>query len=177
MSSGFTPMARHPDWFERFDTVVYLTRHTTAEAFGRNEIRALFGCSQRDSIRLLHKFGATLLHDALSLPRSALLTQLEEIRSGSAYTAFLRQRQQVARNLAVARAEHVAHRHQIRGAAEFQYGKSLADLPPGVHLEPGRIIFDFTHPEDFWAMVDTLADIAAQDPESFAKASAALEPI
>lgn len=136
-----------------------------------------FGCSERDSIRLLHKFGAILLHDALSLPRAALLAQLEEIRSGAAYTAFLRQRQQVAQKLAVARAEHVAHQHRIRGGAEFRYGKSLADLPPGVHLAPGRIFFDFTHPEDFWAMVDTLADIAAQDPESFAKASAALEPI
>ena len=170
-------MARHPDWFERIDTVIDLTRHTTADALGRNEIRALFGCSERDSIRLLHKFGAILLHDALSLPRAALLAKLEEIRSGAAYTAFLRQRQQVAQKLAIARAEHTAHRHKIRGAAEFQYGKSLNDLPPGVHLEPGRIVFDFTHPEDFWAMVDTLADIAAQDPESFAQASAALEPI
>ena len=170
-------MARHPDWFKRLDTVIDLTRHTTADALGRNEIRALFGCSERDSIRLLLKFGAIPLHDALSLPRASLLTQLDAIRAGSAYSAFLRQRQLVARNLAVARAEHVAHRHQIRGAAEFQYGKSLADLPPGVHLAPGRIVFDFTHPEDFWAMIDTLADIAAQDPESFAKASASLEPI
>ena len=50
-------MARHPGWFERLDAIVDLTRQTRAECLGRKEMKALFGCSERDSIRLLHKFG------------------------------------------------------------------------------------------------------------------------
>ena len=169
-------MARHPDWFERLDAILEITREAATEALGRNEIRAIFGCSERDSIRLLHKFGATPVHDALSLSKTVLLTQLEEIRSGPAYAAFRRQRQQLAQTLAVARAENVARRRRVPGTADFQYGRSLADLPAGVSLAPGRIVCEFTYPEDFWAMIDTLADIAAQDTDAFEKATLAPEP-
>ena len=169
-------MARHPDWFERLDAILDITRQSPAECLGRKEMKAVFGCSERDSIRLLHKFGAQEIADALSLPRSSLLTQLEALRSGTAYSAFLRQRQQVAKHLAVAHAENVARRRRIPGSAQFQAGKSLADLPAGVRLEPGRIVCEFAYPEDFWAMIDALADIAAQDPDAFENATLAEDP-
>ena len=169
-------MARHPDWFERLDAILDIARESPIECLGRQEMKAIFASSERDSIRLLHKFGATEIADALSLPRSSLLTQLEALRSGTAYSAFLRQRQQVAKHLAVAHAENVARRRRIPGSAEFQAGKSLADLPAGVRLEPGRIVCEFAYPEDFWAMIDTLADIAAQDPDAFENATLAKDP-
>ena len=169
-------MARHPGWFERLDAIVDLTRQTRAECLGRKEMKALFGCSERDSIRLLHKFGAVEVADALSLPRSSLLAQLEALRSGTAYSAFLRQRRQVAKHLAVAHAENVARRRRIPGSARFQAGKSLADLPAGVRLEPGRVVCEFAYPEDFWAMIDALADITAQDPDAFENATLAEDP-
>lgn len=170
-------MARSPDWFERLDAIVDTTRQMPLESLGRWEMKALFACSERDSIRLLHKFGATVCADALSLPRASLLAQLEAIRAGTAYAAFLRQRQQVAQHLAVAHAENVARRRRIAGSAHFQAGKSLADLPAGVHLEPGRIVCEFAFPEDFWAMIDSLADIAAQDPQAFEDATGGKDPL
>ena len=169
-------MARHPGWFERLDAILDIARQSPAECLGRKEMKAVFGCSERDGIRLLHKFGAREIADALSLPRSSLLTQLEALRSGTAYSAFLRQRQQVAKHLAVAHAENVARRRRIPGSAEFQPGKSLADLPAGVRLEPGRIVCEFAYPEDFWAIIDALADIAAQDPDAFENATLAKDP-
>ncbi len=114
---------------------------------------------------------------ATSLPRSSLLAQLEVLQSGTAYSAFLRQRQQVAKHLAVAHAENVARRRCIPGSPQFQAGKSLADLPAGVLLAPGRIVCEFAYPEDFWAMIDSLADIAAQDPEAFETATFLKDPI
>ena len=169
-------MARHPGWFERLDAILDIARQSPAEFFGRREMKAVFACSERDGIRLLHKFGATEIADALSLPRASLLTQLEELRLGTAYAAFLRQRQQVAKHLAVAHAENVARRRRIPGSAQFQAGKSLADLPAGVRLEPGRIVCEFAYPEDFWAIIDALADIAAQDPDAFENATLAKDP-
>ena len=169
-------MARHPDWFERLDAILDSTRQTPLECLGRKEMKAIFGCSERDSIRLLHKFGAQEVADALSLPRFSLLTQLDAIRSGTAYAAFLRQRRQVAKHLSVAHAENAARRRRIPGSAQFQPGKSLADLPAGVRLEPGRVVCEFAYPEDFWAMIDTLADIAAQDPDAFENATLAKDP-
>ena len=169
-------MARHPDWFERLDAILDTIRPMSIECLGRKEMKAVFACSERDSIRLLHKFGATVNADALSLPRSSLRAQLEALQSGTAYSAFLRQRQQVAKHLAVAHAENVARRRRIPGSPQFQAGKSIADLPAGVRLEPGRIVCEFAYPEDFWAMIDTLADIAAQDSEAFENATLFKDP-
>ena len=160
-------MARHPDWFQRLEAILEVSRQVPVDSLGRKEIKAIFACSERDSIRLLHRFGAAEVNDALSLPRAALVSHLETIREGAAYAAFLRQRQQVAKNLATARAENVARNRLIAGSANFQAKKSLADLPAGIRLEPGRVVCEFANPADFWAQIDQLADIAAQDPEAF----------
>lgn len=163
-------MARQPNWFSILEVILHTIQHASVESFGRREIQALFGCSQRDSIRLLHRFGATETAGALSLPRAALIVQLEAVQSGDGYSAFLRRRKKVARYLAAAQSESVSRNRSIAGSPEFLAGRSLTDLPSGVRLEPGRVQFQFAYPEDFWSMVDALADIAAHDPDAFEKA-------
>ena len=75
-------MARHPEWFERLDAITEVVRQSSdLEWIGRKEMKGIFSCSERDSICLLHKFGAQDRDDALSLPRSALLAQLMELHS------------------------------------------------------------------------------------------------
>jgi hypothetical protein len=107
-------MARHPDWFARLDAIQeVLEEAATLEWLGRNEIKAIFTCSDRDSIRLLHKFGAESRTNSLSLLRMNLLTQLEAIRSGSTYAAYLRQRNHVASQLTAARAHHGARQFHV----------------------------------------------------------------
>jgi hypothetical protein len=144
-------MARHPDWFERLDPILALVRQSGGIAWlGRQEVKAVFGCSERDSIRLLHKFGAEEKDNSLSLPRSSLLAQLEAIRAGSTYAAFLRQRQEVARHLGAARAETAARQFRVRPALPEEPRRRLEDLPPTItwrrasQVEPGRfeIVYD-----------------------------------
>lgn len=123
-------MARHPEWFERLDAIIDVVRQTDKlEWLGRTEVKAVFNCSERDSIRLLHKFGAEERANALSLPRPALLAQLEAVRGGSTFAAFSRQRQGVARQLAAARAETSARQFRVRSAAPEQRPARLQDLP------------------------------------------------
>ena len=51
-------MARHPEWFERLDAITEVVRQSGGlEWIGRKEMKVIFCCSERDSIRLLHKFG------------------------------------------------------------------------------------------------------------------------
>src|SRR5438270_6412539 len=107
-------MAQHPDWFERLETIREVVRQSSGlEWIGRKEMKAIFCCSERDSIRLLHKFGAEERDNALSLPRSALLAQLEAICSGTTYAAFLRQRQDVVNHLTAARSEAAARQFRV----------------------------------------------------------------
>ena len=123
-------MARHPDWFERLDAITeVVSRAEGLPWLGRHEFKAIFSCSERDSIRLLHKFGATEKDNTLSLPRAALLAQLEAIRAGSTYAAFLRQRQGVAKHLTAARTEAATRQFQVRPAAPPEPRPRLEDLP------------------------------------------------
>jgi hypothetical protein len=99
------------------------------EWIGRKEMKTLFSCSERDSIRLLHKFGAEERDNALSLPRSTLLAQLEAIRSGSTYGAFLRQRQNVVKQLSAARAEAAARQFRVNARAPEATRPQFQNLP------------------------------------------------
>jgi hypothetical protein len=126
-------MARHPDWFERLDSITDVVRQSDRlEWLGRAEMKEIFGCSERDGIRLLHKFGAEERDNALSLPRASLLAQLEAIRVGSTYAAFLRLRQDVAKHLGAARAETAARQFRVRPAIAEDRRARLEDLPPTI---------------------------------------------
>ena len=104
-------MARNPDWFDRLESIHALLQNAThVQWLGRTEIKAIFQCSERDSIRLLHKFGAEIRGNCLCVSRLAVLPQIEAIREGSTYAAFLQKRTQVARSLSVANLEsHARH--------------------------------------------------------------------
>ena len=161
-------MARPPDWFERLDAIVDSARQTPVEVSRPAGNEGAF-CLQRTrqhspapQIRRHRDRRRPFPAPRLSrLPNWRRFNPERPTRPSSASASRWR------KHLAVAQAENVARRRRIPGSAQFQAGKSLADLPAGVRLEPGRIVCEFAYPEDFWAMIDTLADIAAQDPEAF----------
>jgi hypothetical protein len=126
-------MARHPDWFARLDAIADVVRQAVqVEWLGRKEIRAIFDCSERDSIRLLHKFGARAGGDSLALERTALLAQLDAIRGGATYAAFLRQRQDVARQLSDARAAAATRQFRVGLQPASDECPGFADLPASI---------------------------------------------
>jgi len=169
-------MARHPDWFERLDAVIEVVRQAPLiDCFGRAEIQAVFTLSERDSIRLLHKFGAARRDDALSLPRSALLAQLEAIRAGTSYAGFLRRRRDVAGQLSAARAEAGARRIPVKPVSAEQPRPRFEDLPNSVRLErpaaaaPGVFQVVYRDGADLMRQIaDFLAAAGANRDEFFA---------
>ncbi len=159
-------MARHPEWFERLELIEETLRSpaVTTDLLGRPEIGAVFGASDRDSIRLLHKFGAKPQGDSLVLDRHDLLLQLEAVRGGSAYAAFLRQRQQVAQHLSAARQEAAARRFRVRPAGANSERVGATDLPKTLtwrRTSPGG-------PQRFEILYDDGADLMWQLAEFLA---------
>jgi hypothetical protein len=163
-------MARSPDWFPRLDSILEVLRQAETNSVGRKEVKALFGTSDRDSIRLLHKFGATAHNDALSLPRSALLAQLEAIRAGSTYAAFLRQREGLAQQLRTARSEKAARQFSVE-PPEPQL--SLGALPETITWrrpsaeEPGRFAIRYDNGADLLRQLAAFLAAAGAHKEAF----------
>jgi len=181
-------MARHPEWFERLDLIeeTLESPDVTTELLGRQEIRAVFGVSERDSIRLLHKFGARVQDDALALDRHEILLQLRALRAGSAYQAFLRQRQNVAQHLSAARQEAAARRFRVPAARQEPERARLEDLPTSLTWRraspgatpgaPGRFEILYDDGADLmWQLAEFLA-AAGVNREEFFRATEPAEP-
>ena len=69
-------MARPPDWFDRLDALQATLQASKIPSLGRREMQELFACSERESLRLLNRFGAVKIGDTLQVARPALLAQL-----------------------------------------------------------------------------------------------------
>lgn len=165
-------MARHPEWFDRLNIIVEVVRQSyELEWIGRQEVKAIFCCSERDSIRLLHKFGAEEKNNILSLARLSLLSQLEAIRGGSTYANFLRQRQDVAKHLSAARAETAARQYQLRPAVPSKLQVRLEDLPHTITWRRASI----SGPGHFEILYDDGADLMCQLAEFLGAASLSRE--
>jgi hypothetical protein len=170
-------MARHPEWFERLDRIEEGIRRAEIEWFGRREIQAVFQCSERDSIRLLHKFGATERNDALSLPRAAVLTELNAIRTGSAYGSYVRQRQDVARRLSEAQAEMAARQFAVGPKAAQPRRGRFEELPATIRLAaacgevPGRLEILYTDGADLMRQLACFLATAGVNRDEFLAAT------
>jgi hypothetical protein len=166
-------MARCPDWFPRPDAILDVVRSpATPDRLGRAEVKAVFAASERDAIRLLHKFGAAAENNALSLPRSSLLIRLEAIRAGSAFAAFSRQRQGVARQLAAARAESSARQFPVRPLPE-EKPRALEELPDTIGWRhpggagPGRMEIRYDDGADLMGQLAEFLAAAGGNREEF----------
>ncbi len=123
-------MPRHPEWFERIAAIEDAVREATeTEVFGAQEIGAAFQLGYRESLRLLHKFGARVEADALRVSREALLAQLEAVRASTSYRSFLQKRSGIAQHLARAREESAARRLRVRPARAETERTRLEHLP------------------------------------------------
>lgn len=167
-------MARFPDWYSRLDGILATVGGAEGlEWLGRAEMRALFGCSERDSIRLLHTFGAVVRDDALTLSRQALIPQLEAIAHGSRYAAFRRQREGIAQHLAQARKEAAARHFRARAAFPEVPRPRLDALPPtltwrrAVGCGPARFEILYKDGADLMAQLAEFLHAAGANREEF----------
>jgi hypothetical protein len=152
-------MARHPKWFETLDAILDEVRANPVEHFGKAEITALFGFKHdRDGFRLLEKFGAQTVANRLSVSRSSLVAQLEAVRSGAAYAAFVHTRTEVVKSLRASQAQRVARQFRVPAPAQAPSKPRLQDLPPTVTWRRT----DPTTPGRFEVVYDDGADLLWQ---------------
>ena len=167
-------MARHPDWFERLDAIEGAVSASLSAALGRPEIEAAFGVGERDAIRLLHRFGAERQGDALALSRSGLLAQFRSLKEGAAYQAFLRQRGNLAAQLAQAREETRARQFRVRSLPPSSPQTGFESLPASLtwrraaRAPAGRFEILYENGEDLlWQLAEFLEAAGRNRPEFF----------
>ena len=134
-----------------------------ASSFTRRDIERLFGASaQVRAAALMKTFGAELVGNQRTLPRTRLLQQLKKHRGRAAFRVEEERRTRLVAELQQARLTG----YRFKVPAETMSAK-LANLPEGVSVERGRIEVRFEGAEDALARLYTLAQALGNDLTRF----------
>jgi hypothetical protein len=126
----------------------------------------LFHVGWRRAIDLMHNFGAYQTGQALLIDRAELIRQLEALEAGTEFAIEQGRKQRLLDSLEKVRRHRAAARVILPVAGDANL-RTMADLPPGVHLQPGSLKVEFGEAEDLLGKLFELAQAAAHDFDGF----------
>ena len=130
-------MPRKVEWFLRLPDALQALEQMQAPVLDRKSIQQLFDVSPRQAVRIMHLGSAFVAGKSLVVDRGEFIRKLQHIRDGDGGREE-RRWQRVASHLAEVRKTLKVRKVEIAATPETrQY--VLADLPPGVRLEPSRL--------------------------------------
>jgi len=111
---------------------------------------------------IVDRVGANGLAD-----RDTLIARLEQIAAGEEAFYEVQRRRKVAGVIDELRRERVDRPQLIVEAPTSVVNQDFEDLPPGVHLEPGRITVEFDEPQQGLEKLLALAMAISNDFDRF----------
>ena len=151
-------MPAKPRWLLAIPDAVRQLEQLDRDLLTRRDIERLFGVGKVRAASLMKTFGAELVGNQRTLPRTRLLQQLKKHRGRAAFRVEEERRARLAAELQKARLTGV----RFKVPVETMSAK-LANLPDGVSVERGRIEVRFEGAEDALARLYTLAQALGND--------------
>lgn len=160
-------MPAKPIWYSRIPLVIQALEALPRPFVDRATIESLLGVGRRRAQQILApcvtgRIGANGLAD-----RHTLITHLRRLAHSDSRHYEQRRRQNVAAKLAELEKERRERPRLLVEAPTQVLNQELANLPPGVRLEPGRIIIEFTAPQHALEKLLALAMAISNDFERF----------
>lgn len=159
-------MPAKPAWFLRLPEILREVRSLQTPVLDRTGFERLFQVRRRRAIQLMHGFGGYQTGRTFLIDRVQLITELERAQASKDYSFEVRRKQHLAESLETLERHRAAARVRIPITTRPPSGSLL---PPDVHLEPGRLILDFTTPEDLLSKLFLLAQKMAEDFEGMCR--------
>ena len=151
-------MPAKPRWFLAIPDAISQLEQLDRQLLTRRDIERLFGVGKVRAAALMKTFGAELVGNQRTLPRTRLLQQLKKHRGRAAFRVEEERRARLVAELQQARLTG----YRFKVPAEAMSAK-LANLPEGVSVERGRIEVRFEGAEDALARLYTLAQALGND--------------
>ena len=155
-------MPAKPRWLLAIPDAISQLEQFDRQLLTRRDIERLFGVRKVRAAALMKTFGAELVGNQRTLPRTKLLQQLKKHRGRSAFRGEEERRARLVAELQQARLTGV----RFKVPAETMSAK-LADLPEGVSVERGRIEVRFEGADDALSRLYTLAQALGNDLARF----------
>ena len=155
-------MPAKPRWLLAIPDAISQLKKLDRQLLTRRDIERLFGVGKVRAAALMKTFGAQLVGNQRTLPRTKLLQQLKKHRGRAAFRGEEERRARLVAELQQARLTGV----RFKVPAETLSAK-LANLPEGVFVARGRIEVRFDGAEDALARLYSLAQALGNDYERF----------
>ena len=155
-------MPAKPRWLLAIPDAISQLEQLDRDLLTRRDIERLFGVGKVRAAALMKTFGAELVGNQRTLPRTRLLQQLKKHRGRAAFRVEEERRARLVAELQKARLTGV----RFKVPVETMSAK-LANLPDGVSVERGRIEVRFDGAEDALARLYTLAQALGNDLARF----------
>ena len=159
-------MPAKSQWLQQIPDLLSLLTALPSPVVDRSIIENLFGVGRRRAILLLHQFGGFQSGQTFFVDRLALIRQLEGVRDGEAFQTERARRNRLAQDLE--RTQQLAPGRKVKiAAAEDVRDRRLADLPAGIHLQPGELRIEFFGTEDLLRHLFELSQAILNDYKRF----------
>jgi len=155
----------HPLWYQRIPKILQDLETSQVPFLDRFSLENLFGVSRRQAIRLMASLGGYQVGRTFLVDREQLLTRLRSLALHDAVEHAVARKQRVWRQIEADRANVRARMVHI--VPPPRQAARLPDLPPGIQVQPGRLIIDFGAPVDLLEKLFALSQAMTQDYGAF----------
>jgi hypothetical protein len=156
-----------PTWYRNLPDILEGLRSLPRPYVHRATVEFLLGVGRRRAQQIMapciiDRVGANGLAD-----REALIAHLQQIAAGEEAFYEVRRRRKVARVIGELRRERIERPQLIVEAPTSVVNQEFEHLPPGVHLEAGRITVEFDEPQQGLEKLLALAMAISNDFDRF----------
>ena len=160
-------MPAKPLWYSRIPAVIQALEALPRPFVDRATVESLLGVGRRRAQQILapcvtERVGSNGLAD-----RNALIAHLHRLAQSDSLHYEKRRRQKVAAKLSELEKERRERPRLLVEAPTHVLSQEFENLPPGVCLEPGRIIIEFAHPQQALEKLLALAMAISNDFDRF----------
>jgi hypothetical protein len=160
-----------PRWISRIPDVLRELEGLPRPFVDRATLQVLLGVGRRRAQQILAPCVSDHVGTSGLAGRDAVLERLRELAAAPEASWEVRRRQKVASLLASLQRERRERPHVLVEAPARVVNQQLADLPPGVRLEPGRLTVEFAAPQEALEKLLALAMAIGNDLEGFERAT------
>ncbi len=175
--TSLPPLRLRAGWEHRLPSILAVLQGSSAQWIGRREVEQVFGVSRNTAIKILDRFGASFVGQALTLPRQELASRLQQLlvdptvcfeRERHASTLAAATKDEL-RELLITAAKRIssAERTYLDGSAALEHQRThFADFPAEVHLTSSSLHINFQGFEDFLTKVGIVVYALQNDLDS-----------
>jgi hypothetical protein len=151
-----------PAWLLRIPEIITQLQALTVPVVDRASCERLFGVKRRRAIDLMQSFGGYRSGNTVLVDRADLITRLAEIARTDDYVRESTRKQRLAADL---QTSHVTRKAAtiVLPVTTRAADRNMNDLPAGVILARGKLVVEFSDPEEMLAKLYELAQVAAND--------------